>query len=87
NFISESYPKIIESVNITIKTKILIEEPTNAVSGGTNNIYHPQVNATKSLSTEQAIKLLLPQLVMLKFKPRFAGVAGWSLNTDYAADL
>ncbi|MDE5018627.1 hypothetical protein NAI67_10700, partial [Francisella tularensis subsp. holarctica] len=35
----------------------------------------------------QAIKLLLPQLEKLKFKPRFAGVAGWSLNTDYAADL
>ncbi|MBF8995924.1 glycosyl hydrolase family 18 protein [Francisella tularensis] len=87
NFISESYPKIIESVNIPIKTKILIEEPTNAVSGGTNTIYHPQGNATKSLSTEQAIKLLLPQLEKLKFKPRFAGVAGWSLNTDYAADL
>ncbi|MDE4998783.1 hypothetical protein NAI79_10550, partial [Francisella tularensis subsp. holarctica] len=50
-------------------------------------IYHPQGNATKSLTTEKAIKLLLPQLEKLKFKPRCAGVAGWSLNTDYAADL
>ncbi|MBK2357060.1 glycosyl hydrolase family 18 protein [Francisella hispaniensis] len=87
DFISESYPKIIESINIPIKTKILIEEPTNAVSGGTNTIYHPQGNATESLSTEQAIKLMLPQFEKLKFKPRFAGIAGWSLNTDYAADL
>lgn len=87
NFISESYPKIIESINIPTKTKILIEEPTNAVSGGTNTIYHPQGNATKSLSTEQAIKLMLPQFEKLKFKPSFAGVVGWSLNTDYAADL
>ncbi len=87
SFISESYSKIIENANIPLKTKILITEPTNAVSGGTNTIYHPQGNATKSLSTEQAVKLILPQLEKLKFKPRFAGVAGWSLNTDYAADL
>lgn len=87
SFISESYPKIIENTHIPLKTKILITEPTNAVSGGTNTIYHPQGNATKSLSTEQAVKLMLPQLEKLKFKPRFAGVAGWSLNTDYAADL
>lgn len=89
SFISESYSKIIENANIPlkIKIKILITEPTNAVSGGTNTIYHPQGNATKSLSTEQAVKLILPQLEKLKFKPRFADVAGWSLNTDYAADL
>ena len=30
---------------------------------------------------------MLPQLEKLKFKPRFAGMVGWSLNTDYAADL
>ena len=87
SFISESYSKIIENANIPLKTKILITEPTNAVSGGTNTIYHPQGNATKSLSTEQAVKLILPQLEKLKFKPRFVGIAGWSLNTDYAADL
>ncbi|MDE4996745.1 hypothetical protein NAH08_11300, partial [Francisella tularensis subsp. holarctica] len=52
-----------------------------------NTIYHQQGNATNSLSTELAIKLLLTQLEKLKFKPRFAGVAGWSLNTDNAADL
>lgn len=87
NFISDSYSKIVENSQIPAKTKIVINEPTNAVSGGTNTIYHPDANATDYLTTEEAVELMLPQLEKLKFKPRFAGVVGWSLNTDYAADL
>ncbi|MEY8766047.1 MULTISPECIES: glycosyl hydrolase family 18 protein [Francisella] len=86
-FIADSYSRIVNSLHIPIHTKILIGEPTNAVSGGTNTVYHPEGNATLSLTTEQAVKLMLPQFEKLKFKPRFAGVTGWSLNTDYAADL
>ncbi|AJI52917.1 glycosyl hydrolase family 18 protein [Francisella philomiragia] len=86
-FIADSYSKIVNDLHIPIHTKILIGEPTNAVSGGTNTIYHPEGNATLSLTTEQAVELMLPEFEKLKFKPRFAGVTGWSLNTDYAADL
>ncbi|AIT09475.1 chitinase [Candidatus Francisella endociliophora] len=87
NFIADSYSKIIENSKIPLTTKVVVDEPTNSVSGGTNTIYHPQANATESLTTEEAVGLMLPQLEKLKFKPRFAGMAGWSLNTDYAADL
>ena len=86
-FIAESYNKIVENSKIPLTTKILIGEPTNALAGGTNTIYHPNGNATESLSTESAIALMLPQLEKIKHKPRFAGIVGWSLNTDYAADL
>ncbi|QUE31221.1 glycosyl hydrolase family 18 protein [Francisella philomiragia] len=86
-FIADSYSKIVNDLNIPVHTKILIGEPTNAISGGTNTVYHPEGNATLSLTTEQAVELMLPQFEKLKFKPRFAGVTGWSLNTDYAADL
>lgn len=87
DFISQSYAKIIDNSDIPSTTKIVINEPTNSVSGGTNTIYHPDANATESLTVEEAVALMLPQLEKLKFKPRFAGMAGWSLNTDYAADL
>ncbi|MFT4693951.1 MAG: chitinase [Francisella sp.] len=86
-FIAESYNKIIENSKVPIKTKVLIGEPTNALAGGTNTIYHPKGNATESLSTDAAIELMLPELEKIKYKPRFAGIIGWSLNTDYAADL
>ncbi|MGQ4001958.1 glycosyl hydrolase family 18 protein [Francisellaceae bacterium CB300] len=86
-FIAESYNKIIEGSKVPVKTKVLIGEPTNALAGGTNTIYHPKGNATESLSTEAAIELMLPELEKIKHKPRFAGIIGWSLNTDYAADL
>ena len=42
NFISESYAKIIDNSDIPSATKIVINEPTNSVSGGTNTIYHPE---------------------------------------------
>lgn len=87
DFISNSYSKLIENSKIPLQTKIVIVEPTNAVSGGTNTLYHPEGNATESLTTKEAVALMLPQLEKLKFKPRFAGMGGWSLNTDYAADL
>ncbi|AJI57197.1 hypothetical protein LA02_1256 [Francisella philomiragia] len=85
--ISNSYLKIINSINIPFQTKVIISEPTNAVSGGANTIYHPKGNPTISLNVKEAVKLMLPEFEKLKFKPRFAGVAGWSLNTDYAADM
>jgi chitinase len=87
NYITESYSKIIENTKIPLNTKILIGEPTNAVAGGMNTIYHPDGSGSKSLSTEDAVSLMLPQLDQLKHKPRFAGIIGWSLNTDYASDL
>lgn len=87
NFITESYNRIIKNSKVPITTKILIGEPTNALAGGTNTIYHPNGNATESLSTESAITLMLPELENIRHKPRFAGIVGWSLNTDYAADL
>ena len=86
-FIAESYNRIIENSKIPLNTKVLIGEPTNALAGGTNTIYHPNGNATESLSTESATALMLPELEKIKHKPRFAGIVGWSLNTDYAADL
>ena len=86
-FIAESYNKIIKNSKIPLTTKVLIGEPTNALAGGTNTIYHPNGNATESLSTNSAISLILPELEKIKHKPRFAGIVGWSLNTDYAADL
>ena len=86
-FIAESYNRIIENTKIPLNTKVLIGEPTNALAGGTNTIYHPNGNATESLSTESAVALMLPELEKIKHKPRFAGIVGWSLNTDYAADL
>lgn len=78
-FIADSYSKIVNDLNIPVHTKVLIGEPTNAISGGTNTVYHPEGNATLSLTTEQAVELMLPQFEKLKFKPRFAGVTGWSL--------
>ncbi|AEI34945.1 glycosyl hydrolase family 18 protein [Francisella salina] len=86
-FISNSYLEVMNNTDIPSQTKIIISEPTNAISGGANTIYHPKGNATISLNTKEAVKLMLPEFEKLKFKPRFAGVAGWSLNTDYAADL
>lgn len=87
NYIAESYNKIIKNSKIPLDTKVLIGEPTNAIAGGTNTIYHPAGDGSKSLSTEEAVSLMLPQLELLKHKPRFAGMIGWSLNTDYASDL
>ncbi|QLE79324.1 chitinase [Francisella sp. Scap27] len=87
NYIAESYSKIIKNSKIPLETRILIEEPTNATAGGINTIYHPGGDGSKSLSTEAAVSLMLPQLELLKHKPRFTGIVGWSLNTDYASDL
>ncbi|QIV96841.1 chitinase [Allofrancisella inopinata] len=86
NFISESYDKIIENASVPLKTKVVISEPTDAVAGGVNTIYHPMADATNSLTTTQAVALMLPQLEKIKLKPRFSGVVGWTLNADYVAD-
>ena len=57
-FIAESYNRIIENSKIPITTKVLIGEPTNALAGATNTIYHPNGNATEALSTKAAIELM-----------------------------
>ncbi|AJI54795.1 glycosyl hydrolases 18 family protein [Francisella philomiragia] len=87
NFISESYNKIVNNSKVPLTTKIVIDEPTSAVSAASNSIYHPDGDMSKSLSVSEATKLMLIELEKLKYKPRFAGVLGWSLNTDYAANM
>ncbi|ASG68806.1 hypothetical protein fh0823_19190 [Francisella halioticida] len=60
NFIFDSYEKIIKNTKIPLKTKIYIVEPTTAVAGGVDTIYPSQGDATTSLTTQQAVKLMLP---------------------------
>ncbi|WP_084593799.1 glycoside hydrolase family 18 protein [Allofrancisella guangzhouensis] len=88
NFISESYDKIIQNAEVPFKTKVLIMEPTDPLAGGgVNTVYHPMADATNSLTTSQAVALMLPQLEKIKLKPRFSGIVGWTLNADYTSDL
>ncbi|KEI35143.1 chitinase [Francisella sp. W12-1067] len=88
NFISESYDKIIQNAEVPFKTKVLIMEPTDPLAGGgVNTVYHPMADATNSLTTSQAVALMLPQLEKIKLKPRFSGIVGWTLNADYTSGL
>ncbi|GMN89274.1 glycosyl hydrolase family 18 protein [Francisella sciaenopsi] len=86
SYIVDSYPDIIKKNDIPTSTKILIEEPTTALIGGVNTIYHPDTNATDSISTVEAIDNLLPEIHKFKYRVRFSGMVGNSLNLDYSPD-
>ncbi len=66
---------------------MILEEPTSSALGGVNSIYHIGGDATYALSTKEAVARLLPGLHDLKYRSRFAGVYGNSLNTDYFPEL
>jgi chitinase len=87
DYIVSSYKSIIDNTDIPLTTKIIIVEPVAASAASANSIYHPDGDPGKSLSTEQAASIMREQFNELKYKPRFAGVMGVSLNMDYAANM